>query len=199
MLYLSFTQYNLFKAPEWVGLDNYKEIFSVDVAPLESREQRSADALAQGQKEVLRVEVGSGGFVFGAKEEAFWRGVRLTLPYAFLSVPLGIVGALGVALLLNQKVKGLSGWRVLNYIPAILPPLPRPAMALDFRAGVGAAQQRPCAHLQTAGHRNAGLVRRSGACHARVHHHQPVGRFWREFRDLAGGSEGHPAGALRSR
>ena len=120
-LYLSFTEYNLVQAPEWVGLDNYRDLFNVSVAPLESREQRSADALPARQREVLRVEVANGGFVFGAQEEGFWRALRLTLPFAFLSVPTGMIAALGVALLLNQKVRLLGFWRVLYYMPAILP------------------------------------------------------------------------------
>jgi|FLYN01.1.fsa_nt_gi multiple sugar transport system permease protein len=120
-LYLSFTDYNLVSQPEWVGLTNYQDLFSLDVGILESREQRSADVLADRHQEVLRVEIGGGGFVFGAKEEDFWRSMRLTLPYAFLSVPIGLFGALAVALLLNQRVRGLSFWRVLYYMPAVLP------------------------------------------------------------------------------
>jgi multiple sugar transport system permease protein len=120
-LYLSFTEYNLVQAPEWVGLDNYRDLFNVSAAPLESQEQRSADALPARQREVLRVQVGNGGFVFGAQEEGFWRAIRLTLPFAFLSVPAGMIAALGVALLLNQKVRLLGFWRVLYYMPAILP------------------------------------------------------------------------------
>jgi multiple sugar transport system permease protein len=129
-LYLSFTDYNLFKAPEWVGLQNYQELFSVNAAPLESREQRSSDVLERRYKEIIRVEVGDGGFVLGAKEDAFWRSVKLTIPYAFISVPLGLIASLGVALLLNQKVKGLSFWRVLYYLPAVLPAI---ATALLWR------------------------------------------------------------------
>jgi multiple sugar transport system permease protein len=120
-LYLSFTEYNLFKAPEWVGTENYQELFAVDFGALNSRDQRSSEALEKGYKEVLRVEIGDGGFVFGAKEEDFWRSFKLTLPYAFLSVPLGLIGSLMVALLLNQRVKYLGVWRVLYYMPAILP------------------------------------------------------------------------------
>lgn len=129
-LYLSFTEYNLFKAPEWVGTQNYQELFSLQLAPLESRDQRSSDALPRRYKEILRIEVGSGGVVLGAKEDGFWRAMRLNLPYALLNVPLGLVGALGVALLLNQKVRGLSFWRVLFYLPAVLPAV---AMALLWR------------------------------------------------------------------
>ncbi len=120
-LYLSFTEYNLFRAPEWIGLGNYQSLFDVSFGSLESTEQRSRDVLAPRHDEIVRVEVGDGGFVFGAREDAFWRSMRLTLTYAIVSVPLGLAGALGVALLLNQKVRFLSLWRVLFYMPAILP------------------------------------------------------------------------------
>jgi multiple sugar transport system permease protein len=120
-LYLSFTDYNLFRPPEWIGLENYQELFDVSAGVLESREQRSSDVLERRHDEIFRVEIGDGGFVIGARSDAFWRSMRLTLLYAFISVPLGLAGALGVALLLNQKVKFLGAWRVLYYMPAILP------------------------------------------------------------------------------
>src|SRR5690242_8519649 len=70
-LYLSFTQYNLFRAPEWIGLDNYKELFSLSAGALQSRSQRSSDVLPRGQDEILRIEIGDGGFVLGAKRPDF--------------------------------------------------------------------------------------------------------------------------------
>jgi multiple sugar transport system permease protein len=129
-LYLSFTDYNLFKAPEWVGTQNYQELFSLNIAPLESRDQRSSEVTPRQYDDILRVEIGDGGFVVSAKEDSFWRAVKLTLPYALINVPLGLLGALGVALLLNQKVRGLGVWRVLFYLPAVLPAV---AMALLWR------------------------------------------------------------------
>ena len=119
--YLSFTEYNLFRAPEWIGMENYQELFDLQVVPLESRTQRSSDALPRGYSEVQRVEIGDGGFIFGAREEDFWRSMRLTVVYAVITVPLGLIASLGVALLLNQNVRGLSLWRVLFYLPAVLP------------------------------------------------------------------------------
>lgn len=119
--YLSFTDYSLFKAPEWIGTQNYSELFNVGFFPLESRDQRSSDALPRGYKEVQRVEIGGGGFIFGAAEEDFWLSVRLTVTYAVITVPLGLIASLGVAMLLNQKVRGLGLWRVLFYLPAVLP------------------------------------------------------------------------------
>lgn len=120
-LYLSFTDYNLFRAPEWVGTANYSELLDIQIVPLESREQRSSDALPRRYGEVQRVEIGDGGFVIGARDENFWRSMRTTLVYAVITVPLGLIGALGVALLLNQEVKALGIWRVVYYMPAILP------------------------------------------------------------------------------
>lgn len=119
--YLSFTEYNLFRAPQWIGLENYRELFSLDLAVLESRDQRSSDVLTRRYGEIIRIEAGDGGVVLGAKETAFWRSMRLTVLYTVLSVPIGLIGALGVALLLNQNVKALGFWRVLYYAPAILP------------------------------------------------------------------------------
>ena len=51
----------------------------------------------------------------------FWPSVRLTLLYSFLSVPLGMLGALGTATLLAQEVRGVGFWRTLYYVPSILP------------------------------------------------------------------------------
>jgi multiple sugar transport system permease protein len=120
-LYLSFTDYDLFSAPEWIGLENYQDLFDVSAARLESAEQRSSDALPPRHDEIIRVQIGDSGFVLGAREEDFWRSMRLTILYAIVTVPLGLAGSLSVALLLNQKVRGLSFWRVLFYLPAVLP------------------------------------------------------------------------------
>ena len=120
-LYLSFTDYNLVQSPKWIGLQNYTNLFSVSVSPLQTADQRSSDVMPSGYKEVQRISVANGGFVLSAKEVDFWRAMRLTLPYALLSVPVGMLAALGVALLLNQKVRLLGMWRVLYYMPAILP------------------------------------------------------------------------------
>ena len=81
--FLSFTKYNIFQPPEWIGIQNYVEMFT--------------------------------------KDTNFWPSLRLTLLYAALNVPLGMVGALGVALLLNRDVKAIGLWRTIYYLPAVLP------------------------------------------------------------------------------
>jgi multiple sugar transport system permease protein len=51
----------------------------------------------------------------------FWPSVRLTMAYAALTVPIGLIGSVFAAILLNQGVKGVGLWRTLYYLPAILP------------------------------------------------------------------------------
>ena len=51
----------------------------------------------------------------------FWPSVRLTMAYAALTVPIGLVGSVLAAIMLNQGVKGIGLWRTLYYLPAILP------------------------------------------------------------------------------
>jgi multiple sugar transport system permease protein len=82
-LYLSFTEYNILRPPEWVGLDNYMRIFTRDID--------------------------------------FWPAIRITLAYAFLSVPLGVAGSLLVALLLSADIRGQGIMRTIYYLPSILP------------------------------------------------------------------------------
>ena len=46
--------------------------------------------------------------------------LRITALWALASVPLNLVLGLVVALLLNQKVKGLAIWRTIYYVPSII-------------------------------------------------------------------------------
>lgn len=82
-LYLSFTEYNILRSPQWVGLDNYVRIFTRDID--------------------------------------FWPAIRITLAYAFLSVPLGVAGSLLVAMLLSADIRGQGLMRTIYYLPSILP------------------------------------------------------------------------------
>lgn len=53
-------------------------------------------------------------------DDLFWKSLRVTLIYVCTSVPLGIALGFSMALLLNQKVRGLSFWRLVYYFPAVL-------------------------------------------------------------------------------
>jgi multiple sugar transport system permease protein len=51
----------------------------------------------------------------------FRQSLRVTALYAALSLPLGMMGSLAVAMLLNMNLKGMRVFRSIFYIPAILP------------------------------------------------------------------------------
>src|SRR5665811_1325002 len=51
----------------------------------------------------------------------FWQSAKVTLTYAFVSVPLQIIVAITLALLLNEKVKGLPLFRTIFYVPSTVP------------------------------------------------------------------------------
>ena len=56
-----------------------------------------------------------------AKDALFWKSLWNTATYTLFAVPLGLTGSLFLAVLLNQKVKGLALYRTLYYIPSLVP------------------------------------------------------------------------------
>lgn len=52
-----------------------------------------------------------------------WASMARTGLLAVIVVPITIVGSLGLALLLNQKVRGRTTFRALIYLPAVVPPV----------------------------------------------------------------------------
>jgi multiple sugar transport system permease protein len=54
-------------------------------------------------------------------DPVFWKSLQVTITYALISVPLGVLGSLAVAVLLNQRVKGIPLFRTLFYIPSLVP------------------------------------------------------------------------------
>jgi multiple sugar transport system permease protein len=78
---MSLTNWTGIKTRDWVGLDNYINLLTVD--PL------------------------------------FWTVLKNTFVYGIFSVLLGTLLALGVAILMNQRVPGISIFRTLYYLPSV--------------------------------------------------------------------------------
>ncbi len=134
--YLSFTEYNLlWDSPRSLedSLFNYKKALSFRVIELEEGERLSVKKLGKMEgpippservvryKELDTVEIFGKRYALAAADPFFWKGLWLTLRYAFFSIPLGLAGALAIAMLLNQAIKGVGFWRTLYYLPAVLP------------------------------------------------------------------------------
>jgi multiple sugar transport system permease protein len=54
-------------------------------------------------------------------DELFWPALAKTFYFAVVSVPLGVVGSLLVAVLLNEKLRGTTLFRTLFYMPSLVP------------------------------------------------------------------------------
>lgn len=66
------------------------------------------------------VFIGLGNFRQMINDELFWQALRVTATYTFVSVPLLVTLGYLLALLLNQDVWGLSMWRTIFYMPAVV-------------------------------------------------------------------------------
>ncbi len=72
-------------------------------------------------------------------DPAFWISVSNSAYYAFLSVPLGLLVSLVLALLLNIRAKGIGVYRTMFYLPALAPPVASTIIFIlmfDPRAGL---------------------------------------------------------------
>jgi multiple sugar transport system permease protein len=50
----------------------------------------------------------------------FWQSLKVTFIFVLCSVPLGIIGSIVVALILNQDVRGIRIFRTIFFLPAVL-------------------------------------------------------------------------------
>ncbi|MEM7532444.1 MAG: sugar ABC transporter permease, partial [Chloroflexota bacterium] len=57
------------------------------------------------------------------RDDLFYQSLKVTVLYGLGRVPLGIVAGLLTAVLLNQRVRFIGMWRVLYYMPVVLPPV----------------------------------------------------------------------------
>lgn len=80
-LYLGFTRWDLFGAPQWIGLENYARM---------------------------------------ARDPLFLQALKVTSIYTLVYVPMELIGGLGLALLVNQKVQGVGVFRTIFYLPSVL-------------------------------------------------------------------------------
>lgn len=65
--------------------------------------------------------VGVENYLRLAQDEVFWLSLKNTLCYAALSLPLGMIVSISLALLLNAEVKGTALFRTIFYLPSIVP------------------------------------------------------------------------------
>ncbi len=130
--YLSFTKYSLTnpRSPEWVGLDNYSTLFSLEVKQLPSNNQypTESDVLSPNYKKLFRI----GNTIIGAKDPIFWQAWKTNFLFALFAIPTSTVLGLSMALLFNMRVPLLGFFRTLVYLPSVLPAVPFALITLSM-------------------------------------------------------------------
>jgi multiple sugar transport system permease protein len=54
------------------------------------------------------------------RDPLFWTSLKVTVYFASLALPLGLIVGFFLAILLNQKVPGVNLWRTLYYLPSVI-------------------------------------------------------------------------------
>ncbi len=116
-LYLSFTDSTVGQIPNIVGVDNYIEILSMQVRPIES--DIPQDALDVGFVEMFTYGFGGQQYVVGAKDRLFWISLRNTLLFCLFQLPLSTIPALLLAMVLNSKLPGMKLFRAIYFLPSV--------------------------------------------------------------------------------
>jgi multiple sugar transport system permease protein len=67
------------------------------------------------------VFIGINNYTRLAADPLFWQATTVTLKYTVLAVPIGVVVAMLLAIAMNQKVREVTIYRAIFYLPSILP------------------------------------------------------------------------------
>ncbi|WPY95298.1 sugar ABC transporter permease [Limimaricola variabilis] len=143
---LSFTNQRLISPnpTEWVGLDNYRQLMGMGVLTLEpERDDEGAlirdedGALAyprlrnftrgnpdyahlDGMREWLSWSWGENQVVVLARDVVFMTAIVNTLTFVLVVAPVQAALALGLALLINQRLRGINIFRTIYFMPVVV-------------------------------------------------------------------------------
>ncbi len=117
---------------EFVGLDNFRRLLSLQVVNIEPlaaadgvprypnwRAVRAAQPRLDGYREAFRLQFGHTRVVLAATDPLFYRSLVNTFQFAAMVMPLQCAMALGLALLVNQKVRGRGFFRTVYFSPVV--------------------------------------------------------------------------------
>lgn len=144
--YLSFTNQRLVSPnpTEWVGLSNYSNLLSISVLTIAPSRDDAGEIIRDatgapdyprvreftrnnpdypgfdGMREWFRWHWGDTAKVVVAKDVVFWKSVFNTVSFVLVVAPLQGTLALGLALLINQKLRGINVYRAIYFMPVVV-------------------------------------------------------------------------------
>ncbi|MEO0600863.1 MAG: sugar ABC transporter permease [Myxococcota bacterium] len=122
---LTFTDQRLLSPNETeaVGLDNYARLLSVDVLTVDEgvrlRDVLRADPAYAGYRPLTELATGGRRVVVVAQDPVFYRSLFNTFVFVVLVIPLQCGTALGLALLVNQRLPGRTAFRTAFFSPVV--------------------------------------------------------------------------------
>lgn len=131
----TFTNHRLV-SPEptrFIGLDNYARLLSVQTLTVQAHEHASSDGTrfptwrqtrqarpeVAGYRPAFHVDVGDTRYVLAARDPLFFRSLINTMLFALLVLPLQCGVALGLAVLVNQRLRGRIFFRTVYFAPVV--------------------------------------------------------------------------------
>lgn len=115
----------------FIGLENYQRLLSVKIATVHGvqdadglhfptwRQARRQQPALEGYRPAFSVTVGDTRVVLAATDPLFYRSLINTFVFALLVLPLQCGVALGLAILVNQKVRGRLFFRTVYFAPVV--------------------------------------------------------------------------------
>ncbi|MFP4321481.1 MAG: carbohydrate ABC transporter permease [Anaerolineales bacterium] len=116
--YLSFTDAAVGQVPEVIGLGNYADLLALQLTTIEEG-QLPGEVLAEGYRELTRINFGDTEVLIGATDPLFWTSMRNTLYFCLLLVPLSTLPALLLATILNSQIPGMKFYRAVYFVPSV--------------------------------------------------------------------------------
>jgi multiple sugar transport system permease protein len=86
----------------------------------EPRYVRATEVLPEGYKGIFEFNFLGRQLVWGARDPIMWEGIFNTI-FLLVGIPISLALSLVLALALNQKIRGKHFYRVIYYLPTILP------------------------------------------------------------------------------
>ena len=131
----TFTNHRLV-SPEptrFIGLDNYARLLSLQALTVQAQGQASSDGTrfptwrqtrqarpeVAGYRPAFHVDVGDTRYVLAARDPLFFRSLINTMLFALLVLPLQCGVALGLAVLVNQRLRGRIFFRTVYFAPVV--------------------------------------------------------------------------------
>jgi multiple sugar transport system permease protein len=124
---------------QYIGLDNYRRLMALDIAVVDPvrdargevvrdedgvrfptwRQIRKQHPQLAGYREAFHLDAGGYRVVLAASDPLFYRSLINTFLFAALVLPLQCGAALGLAVLVNQKIRGRIFFRTVYFAPVV--------------------------------------------------------------------------------